>query len=257
MIYRDAGITLNDSKKTMVESRLSRRVRELDVNGYSEYLKIIDKDSDEREHFVNSLTTNLTEFFREVPHFDYLKQTVFPEIRQKNRSKKIRVWSAASSTGEEIYSLGMSLGEAFGESFEWDFKILGTDVDSNVLKTAEGAVYKKRSVEKIPPHMLKKYFQRGQGGNVGSYRIKECLRENTKFRQFNLIKDQFNTSITFDYIFLRNVLIYFDDAMIEIAIKKMSKHLKVGGYLFIGHSESLNSITHDLKMIRSSIYKKV
>ena len=257
MIYRDAGITLNDSKKTMVESRLSRRVRELDVSGYNEYLKIIENDSEEREHFINSLTTNLTEFFREVPHFDYLKQTVFPEIRQHNKSKKIRVWSAASSTGEEIYSLGMSLGEAFGDGFDWDYKILGTDVDSNVLKTATNAVYKKRSVEKIPPHMLQKYFQRGQGSNAGNYRIKKCLRESAKFRQFNLIKDHFDTPIKFDYIFLRNVLIYFDDAMIEIAINKMSKHLKNGGYLFIGHSESLNSINHDLKMIRSSIYKKV
>ncbi len=251
-----AGITLNPSKKTMVESRLIRRLRELDLSSYKEYLSYLKTNMEEKEKFINSLTTNLTDFFRERAHYDYLKKNIYPEIKHNNQDKKIRVWSAASSTGEEVYSIAFCLHEYFGEMLDWDYKVLGTDIDTNVLETARNGVYNKSLLKTVSPDMVMKYFQKGSGGNLDKVRIKTIIKNNVKLRQFNLLTDSFDSDIQFDFIFLRNVLIYFDNDVIEIAANTMHKYLKPGGYLFIGHSETLNNVKHDFKTISSSIYYK-
>ncbi len=257
LIYQQCGITLNHSKKTMVETRLVRRLRDLQLDDFDKYLQYLDDNPKELEPFINALTTNLTHFFRESAHFDFLHQVVFPEIRKKNRNKKIRAWSAASSTGEEVYTIAMCLHEEFGDALEWDYKVLGTDIDTSVLARAEQGIYKLSDIKELAPHLGRKYFERGTGNNSNRVRIKKFLKDNTKFRQFNLVRDSFPVDIAFDFIFLRNVLIYFDEQMIAAAIKRIEHYLKPGGYLFIGHSETLSSVKHRFKAVSSSIYKNI
>ena len=177
-------------------------------------------------------------------------------IFDKNKKESIRVWSAASSTGEELYTLGIVLNEFF-ENKKWDIRLLGSDLDTGVLEKAQMGIYAESVLRGIAPHLLQKYFLRGTDNNSGLYRVKDSLKALVKFRKFNLIKDEFPGGIKFDIIFLRNVLIYFKPDTIQIVIDKMYNMLDKGGHLFIGNSETLLNIDHKFKQISSSIYKKI
>lgn len=256
LLYEKTGISLKDNKQALVESRLTKSLRVLNLSTFKEYITLVRKDSDELTNFINSLTTNKTEFFRENDHFDYLTNTVLKNNLQSKTQDSFNVWSAASSTGEEVYTLAMVLHEGLGEKIS-SCRILGTDLDTNVLAKAESGVYKSALLAPMSPMLKETYFNKGTGSNSGFYKVSDSLKNLIKFRQFNLIEDEFKLNIKFDVIFLRNVLIYFEDDTIESVVNKLSQQLKIGGYFFIGHSESLNRVKHNLKYVAPSVFQKV
>ncbi len=262
LMLAESGIYLNHTKLSMLESRLVKRLRESNCENFDEYIQQLKTNPKERQEFIEALTTNKTEFFRECDHFDYLKNTVLPEFVAKHagsssgKSPSFRMWSAASSTGEEAYTTAMVLTEFFHLQSPCDFKIVGTDINSKVIEKAKQAVYPAELIKAVRPDWVQKYFQRA-ATQPAQYRVSSDLRSLIKFRIFNLIKDEFNVDIKFDVIFLRNVLIYFQPDVIELIINKMARYLKPGGYLFIGHSETLSRIKHPLTDLHSAVFKKV
>ncbi|WP_446811828.1 CheR family methyltransferase [Methylomonas sp. 2BW1-5-20] len=250
-----SGILVPDDKFDMFYSRLSKRLRMLGFTRFQQYCQYL-KNNPDREftEFINAVTTNLTSFFRENHHFEYLSLTVVPELLKKKAAKKqIRVWSAGCSTGEEPYSLAMTLKECVPA--DWTIIILATDLDTNVLATASAGIYVADRVSGIADHRLKRWFQKGVGRQANKVRIKAELKELIEFKQLNLIQE-WPFKEYFDFIFCRNVLIYFDR---ETKIKLVNRYcglLEEGAYLFIGHSESLHQLDAGFSLIGNTIYRK-
>ncbi len=250
-----SGILVPDDKFDMFYSRLSKRVRMLGFTRFQQYCQYLKSNPDrEFTEFINAVTTNLTSFFRENHHFEYLSLTVVPELLKKKAAKKqIRVWSAGCSTGEEPYSLAMTLKECVPA--DWTIIILATDLDTNVLATASAGIYVADRVSGIADHRLKRWFQKGVGRQANKVRIKAELKELIEFKQLNLMQE-WPFKEYFDFIFCRNVLIYFDR---ETKIKLVNRYcglLEEGAYLFIGHSESLHQLDAGFSLIGNTIYRK-
>lgn len=250
-IYDHAGISLAPAKHVMVSSRLSKRLNYYQLQTFSQYFQLAmnPENAQEFQMLVNILTTNETYFFREPKHFDYLRD----EILKPWRGSSLRVWSAASSSGEEAYSIAMSLSENLGAR-DWD--ILGTDLSTTVLQKARQGVYPMGRLELLDPQLLEKYCLKGVRSQEGTFRISEKLRKRTSFKQLNLMKSLPSGIGAFDVIFLRNVLIYFDNETKKHVVERILSALKPGGHFFIGHSETLNGIAEQLEMVKPSIYKK-
>ncbi|MCK5073820.1 MAG: hypothetical protein KAQ98_10370 [Bacteriovoracaceae bacterium] len=259
LIFRETGISLGKHKTSMVQSRLSKRLRDLGLSDFEEYLFCLEGKNgyDELPYFINALTTNKTEFFREVSHFNFLKNKYLKDwTRLRAEKNTCYVWSAACSTGEEVYSLAMSLEDFRVEAPFFSYKILGTDIDTSVLKRAREGIYLGENVRIVPPVQKHRYLFSGSGKNRGRYRISNILRANIKFKQFNLVEPVNDLPIRFDVIFLRNVLIYFKKETIGKVIRNLAGRLNRGGLLFIGHSETLNGVNHKLCSLGNSIYRK-
>lgn len=256
VLYDWTGINLGEGKKTLVESRLLPRMRELNLSSFGDYCQYLDATPGEKMFFINSMTTNKTDWFRESEHFDYLIHTVLPAY-QKSKEPFL-VWSAACSTGEEVYTLAMVLEEF--KTGSMSYKILGTDIDTEVLEHAREGIYKSEMVnEQVAAQYRLKYFQRPTHSDHRSndfLEIRPEIRANIKFRQFNLTQGDLPTKIKFDVIFLRNVLIYFDYETIGHVISRLSSYLKKDGLLFVGHSEALTGVNHQLKQVASAVYRK-
>ncbi|QFY89086.1 protein-glutamate O-methyltransferase CheR [Magnetovirga frankeli] len=253
------GIVVSDDKFDMFYSRLSRRVRALGLSDFSAYCAYVRDDPSGKEvlELVNAITTNLTAFFRERHHFDYLSRTVIPQIRQGNAAqRRLRIWSAGCSTGEEPYSLAITLREAASQLSGWDYRINATDIDSNVLATAARGVYPLERTKGIEHARLKRWFFRGHGANQGLVRVKPSLRELIDFGQLNLMED-WQMEGPLDVIFCRNVIIYFDKETKARLVDRYAQNLKLGGYLFIGHSESLYKVSERFESIGNTIYRRV
>ncbi len=259
-LVRDlTGIVLSDNHKSMLASRLGGRVRELKLPSVEAYLDYVQKGGAiEQEKFINAVTTNLTAFFRESHHFEYLKDTVVPALVQNKRfkSRKLRIWSSACSTGEEPYSIAITLNEAIRELAYWDCKILATDLDTNALDEGKKGVYPLERFDKIPHEWLYKWFFKGKGNMASHVRAKPELRNIIKFNQLNLI-GPWPMKSPFDVIFCRNVLIYFDEATQTRIVNRMADLLDIGGHFFIGHSENLMRLTDRFQLFEKSIYKRV
>ena len=261
LIYEIAGISLSDRKRELVKSRLARRLRFYDLTSYGEYYDLLcdpKRSNGEIEHFINALTTNKTEFFRESHHFDYLRNTLFPALRQatlSGREKKVRIWCAASSTGQEPYTLAMTMLDYFGPSSDWDLRLLASDIDTQVLATASEGIYPESEMEGLSPALQKKHFIRESRGNDPTWRAKPELRKLITFRQLNLIEPNWPIRIQFDAIFCRNVMIYFDQSTQSKLVERFSEYLVPEGMLFIGHSESLFSISDQFDSLGDTIYK--
>lgn len=256
-LFEKTGISLKDNKQALVEARLTKHLRQQNLDSFDDYLKLVRKDeNDELTNFINSLTTNKTEFFREVDHFNYLTENILKQNFNSDGRDKINIWSAASSTGEEVYTLAMVLNEYFNQNTS-NCRILGTDLDTNVLEKAKSGVYKNALVNTMEPERIERFFNKGTGKNNGFFKANQALERMIKFRQFNLIKDEFKLNIKFDVIFLRNVLIYFEDETIQAVVNKLTQQLKVGGFFFIGHSESLNRVEHNLKYVAPSVFQRI
>jgi chemotaxis protein methyltransferase CheR len=252
------GIVVGDDKFDMFYARLSRRVRKLGLKDFRAYCEAVRQDRDGHEvlELVNAITTNLTAFFRENHHFEYLAGSVVKEhLQQHVRAKPLRIWSAGCSTGEEPYSLSMSVLEALPGHRAGDLEILATDIDSNVLDTAAKGVYRSERVDGISPPRLKRWFLRGKGNNAGSVKVKSEARRPIEFGQLNLMED-WRIEPGLDVIFCRNVIIYFGKEDKRRLADQYANVLRDGGYLFIGHSESLFKISDRFELIGNTIYRK-
>ena len=249
LIYDHAGISLSEKKRDMVYSRIARRLRAHGLERFSDYLALVEQDgSGEWEHFVNALTTNLTSFFREPHHFP-----VLAELARK-RPNGIKVWCAAASTGEEPYSIAITLADVY-RSASPPVHILATDLDTNVLTRARAGVYPLDRVEKLPPATLKRHFRRGTGRNEGLASVRPNLQRMIEFGQLNLLDPHWPVEGPLDAIFCRNVMIYFDKPTQRRILERFVPLLAPDGLLFAGHSENFHN-AHDLFRLRGkTIYE--
>jgi|TARA_B110000238_G_C16132367_1_gene442076 chemotaxis protein methyltransferase CheR len=250
-IYKEAGIDLGVSKQMLVSSRLNRRLRYHELDSFDQYATLlINNNGIERQIAIDLLTTNETYFFRESEHFTTLKKVV---LEHHPNERVFRLWSAASSSGEEAYSIAMVLDDFFGDRGRWE--IFGSDINSVVIEKAKKALYQCLRIDAIPPEFLKKYCLKGAGEYEGFLLIDKKLQNKTSFSEINLTKPLPDVGL-FDVIFLRNVLIYFDTITKEKIIRSLVSKLRPKGLLFIGHSESLKSMDLPLDLIGSTTYQK-
>ncbi len=258
LVREHAGINLTEAKKDMVYSRLARRLRALGLKRFSDYCALVENDDGgELVNFTNSITTNLTAFFRENHHFEYLANTLLPRLRrEKTAERRIRAWSAGCSTGEEPYSIAMVLKESLPAHENWDVRILATDLDSNVLETASRGIYSEQRLSGVSPERRHRWFLKGRGRHEGSVRVSPALQEIIRFRQLNLLRE-WPFRGPFDFIFCRNVVIYFDKPTQKTLFERYADVLTEQAHLFIGHSESLFKVTDRFKLIGQTIYCKV
>ena len=249
-----SGIQVPDERFDMFYSRLVKRVRKLGLNNFSEYCDyLVNNHADEFTNFINAITTNLTSFFREKHHFDYLRDVVIPDLLIRNAAtKKIRIWSAGCSTGEEPYSLAMTLLENVPAN--WDIRILATDLDTQVLQFAADGVYPEDRVAELPIEILKRWFMKGKF-SPENVRVKTELQAIIQFKHLNLM-EEWPMKTPFDVIFCRNVLIYFNRETKSRLAKRYAQLLVSKSWLFIGHSESLNHLTSEFELVATTSYMK-
>jgi len=260
LIYRKAGINLHEGKKGLLKARLTKYLRKTRYRSLEEYYQCLmnDDTGEEMVHLLDVISTNLTYFFREPKHYDFLRGSALPQVLEtfNNLNKRvIWIWSAGCSSGEEAYSLGIVLNEFIG-SREWlQTQILATDISTRVLKKASDGIYEEEKLEKIPYDLKSRYFQRGINKRSGYLRVKPQLRKLISFRRLNLM-EPFPPGNTFHIIFCRNVMIYFDKHTQARIVEKFYRALEKGGFFFIGHSESLTNINHAFQYIQPSVYRK-
>ncbi len=258
LIYKIAGISLSETKKPLVAGRLNKRLRALSLENFQDYYKYLISEkgrvsvngSSEMQLFTDLLTTNETYFFRESQHFDFFVQEV---LNKHSTDKTLKIWSAASSSGEEGYTLCMLLAEHLGETGNWS--VLGTDISSRILNSARQGVFNEYRARMVPVKYRNKYLLKGTGSQKGYVAIVPELRKNISFAKFNLVEDPLFRE-SFDVIFCRNVLIYFDQKTKQKVVSRLSQLLKPKGFLITGRSESLHSLTHHLQTVQPSIYQK-
>jgi chemotaxis protein methyltransferase CheR len=259
-ITGELGIKMPQSKLTMVQSRLLRRVRELRLNSveqYSEYF--FASNAQEREHFINAITTNKTDFFREAEHFDFLTRIALPSLSGTagyRHGSRLKVWSAGCSSGEEPYTLAMVLSEYELQHPGFDFAILGTDVSTRVLDLAREGIYQESQTAPVPPELRRKYLRQGRDKSQCMVRVVPELRRKVTFHRLNFMCEDYGIRDMFDLVFFRNVLIYFDKPTQEAVINKISRNLVAGGYFFAGHSESLAGLDTELSCVQTAVFRK-
>jgi len=259
LVNQHTGISLSAGKKELVYSRLTRRLRKLNLRTFKSYCQLLlsNSNGEELKHFINAITTNLTSFFREQHHFDFFRKTMLPSLASRQSSNpRIRFWSAGCSTGEEPYSLAMCIKESFTDKFNSDIKILATDLDSSVLEHATRGIYSTEKLKTILPQYHNKWFHKSNSLNAGFVQIKSELQKLIVFRQLNLMHD-WPMKGPFDGIFCRNVIIYFDKPTQKILIDRFANILSDGGYLFLGHSETLFKVTGRFNPVGQTIYQKI
>lgn len=258
-IYSVAGIKLPPAKRIMLQSRLQKRLRELDITDfttYADYVLSAQGQQDELVHMLDVVSTNKTDFFREPVHFEFLRTEVLPQFCDGQGLRTLKIWSAGCSSGEEPYTIAMVVSEFLADKPGLDFNILGTDISTKMLASATNAVYKEERVENIPLETKKKYFLRSKDRTHPTVRIIPALRNKVRFQRLNFMDENYRVSDTFDVIFCRNVLIYFDRPTQESVIRKLCQKLKPGGYFFLGHSESVMNMDLPLRQIRPTIFIK-
>ncbi|NRA70524.1 MAG: protein-glutamate O-methyltransferase CheR [Gammaproteobacteria bacterium] len=254
-LYDHAGIALADHKLDLVYNRLVRRIRALKVKSFREYFIALDNSPEEFNHFINAMTTNLTSFYREAHHFEYISNTYLPALAKQGQ-KTLRVWSSACSVGEEPYSIAISLLDSSVKISDWKIEIFATDIDTNVLATAKTAVYPMKRIEGLSLKRKKIGFLRGKGTHKSYAMVKPSLQSWVKFDQCNLM-EAWPVTGPLDIIFCRNVMIYFDKETQWKLLERMATLLKPGGLLCIGHSESLPKGMTTLKLLGRTIYQKI
>lgn len=249
LIFDEAGIHMSDAKKPLVSGRLAKRLAQHGLDTYGAYYQIVSRDAKERQVAVDLLTTNETFFFREPKHFEFLANTIVPALSGQGN---LRIWSGACSTGEEPYTLAMTLAQAMGNL---RFDILASDISTRVLATAKTGLYPVEDAQDIPKPYRTQFCLKGIGSQDGWFLVDHPLRNRIQFEQINL-----NTTLPevglFDVIFLRNVMIYFNPETKREVVSRLMSKLRPGGYFIISHSESLHGVTEQLQMVKPSIYRK-
>jgi chemotaxis protein methyltransferase CheR len=260
LVYEHCGINLHGGKKELVRARLAKRLRAKNFKSFAEYLDYAVNDTSGHEFsiLIDSLSTNLTSFFREIQHFDFLQKTYLPHLAEKKHkagSHKIRCWSAGCSSGEEPYSLAITLLDAFAGQGNWDIKVLATDISTTILQRAKEGIYEQKRIDPVSPQQRQKYLSVNRMDGEKFYEVNKLLRDVVIFRYLNLMAD-WPIGGPLDFIFCRNVMIYFDKPTQQRLIGRFYDLLDSGGLLFTGHSESLTGIKHNFKYIQPTIYAK-
>jgi chemotaxis protein methyltransferase CheR len=258
LVYERSRINLGPDKRQLVSARLGKRLRATNTPTLSDYCQLLQQPGAEQElgHLIDAISTNHTFFFREEAHFTFLREKAVPEMLARARAErwtKFRVWSAACSSGEEPYSIAMTLAGALPQ-FPW--QIEATDISRRVLAKAAAGIYSDEAVRRLPLDLIRTHFQRGFGPQEGNHRVKAALRERVIFHHLNLLEGEPPFTDAFQIIFCRNVMIYFDRPTQEELIGRLARRLVPGGYLFVGHSESLTHLRHTLRAVRPAIYQK-
>ncbi len=260
IVYDAAGIALNDEKRGLLRARLSKVMRRRGIASFREYLKIVEADDtgDEITLLLDAVSTNVTSFFREDDHFRFMAEVLLPElcrVRQGRTEKTIRGWSAGCSTGEEPYSIAITLLENLAGGRGWDIRVLATDLSSRVVDAARSGLYTREKLKGIPPELASRYFRPENDGTGLLYRVEPALRSRITFARMNLL-GTYPFRGPFDFIFCRNVMIYFDKPTQQSLVERFARYLAEDGYLFVGHSESLNGLSHSFRYVRPSVYRK-
>jgi chemotaxis protein methyltransferase CheR len=256
LIRKEAGIHLSEAKKALLVGRLTRRLRELGLPSFSAYYRRVKVDAAERVHMVDRVSTNETHFFREPRQFEFLESCIVPEWLAAG-PRLVRVWSAGSSTGEEAYSVACVLQAELPAERGWRLEILGTDISTRVLEQARAALWPIAKASEIPARYLRPFFLRGYGSQEGRMKAGPDIRAVVDFQHESLIDAQAAPRAPFDAIFCRNVLIYFDAATKRRVIERLVSHLAPGGYLFLGHAESLQPLAHGMKAVGPTVYRRI
>ncbi|MBE9562753.1 MAG: protein-glutamate O-methyltransferase CheR [Proteobacteria bacterium] len=252
LVNEHTGIKLSDHKQEMLYSRLSRRLRFLGLNSFASYYDMLKSDDEEIVHFINAITTNLTAFFRESHHFNLLERVLLPRLLTKNSaSRRIRIWSAGCSSGEEAYSIAMVVKEVVPSG--WDIKILATDLDSSVVAAGKQGIYTTEQAKKISPIRLKNWFT--MIPDTRKLQVASELRSLITFKHLNLM-NRWPMQGPFDIIFCRNVVIYFDKSTQKVLFERFANLLDNNGYLLIGHSENLFQLTTRFRLLKQTVYVK-
>jgi chemotaxis protein methyltransferase CheR len=258
LVYERSRISLSPDKRELVSARLGKRLRATNLSSVGDYCQLLQSPGQEAElaNLIDAISTNHTFFFRENAHFDFLRQTIVPEMQgrcAKERWSQFRVWSAACSSGEEPYSIAITLAESLQA---WPWTIEATDISHRILATAKLGIYRSDAIDRLPKQVVQSHFQRGFGPQDGNHRIKANLRERINFTHLNLLHGEPPFSELFHVIFCRNVMIYFDRATQEELIAKLARRLVPGGYLMVGHAESLTVLQHSLESVRPAVYRR-
>ncbi|UYO53962.1 CheR family methyltransferase [Rhodopseudomonas palustris] len=261
LIEDQVGIKMPNAKRLMLEGRLHKRVRALNYSGVSEYVdNLFDKSvlDDELTHLIDVVTTNKTDFFREPQHFDFLRTVAVPDLLKlpNRKSNDLKVWSAACSTGMEAYTTAMVLDDMVRAGSRFQFRILGTDISTAVLRVATAAIYNREVTAPVPPQFVERYFLSSRDRSRDEVRVVPELRRLTNFTRMNLMDTSYPVDRDVDVIFCRNVLIYFDRATQRKVVEQLCSHLRPGGYLMVGHSESMiHSALPKLRQVQPTVFK--
>ncbi len=263
LVYEQTGITLGPQKRCLLETRLVKRLRALGLATFTDYDRLLaerDPAGEELGHFINAVTTNKTDFFREAHHFRYLADEWAPAVRarvERKGERTLRLWSAACSSGEEPYTIAMTVREALGPAaLGFDLKILASDIDTEVLERARAGVYTLEQVAPVPRPMLARYFLKGVGANAGRVSVRPELRALVAFGRLNFLDEVWPIRARFDVIFCRNALIYFDRTTQQRILERLTAFLKDDGILFLGHSESLHGLLDGFRHLGNTIYQR-
>jgi chemotaxis protein methyltransferase CheR len=260
LIYAEAGINLGTERKTMLEARIKRRLKILNFHSYGEYCDYLfghEGLKDEITHLIDVVTTNKTDFFREAGHFDFLVEKALPEVTQRNGGRQFAIWSAGCSTGEEPYTMAIVLSEYALTHPGFRFRVLASDISTTVLVKAEQGVYTNDIVAPVQPVLRRKYFMRSREPGSERVRVVPELRRCIEFRRLNFMEDNYGVAEKVDAIFCRNVIIYFDRATQERILLKLARCLLPGGYLFVGHAETLHDMNLPLVPVAPALYRRV
>ncbi|MFZ0633376.1 MAG: protein-glutamate O-methyltransferase [Acidobacteriaceae bacterium] len=258
-VYEEAGIRLGPEKRTMLEARLRRRLHSLHLDSYSRYCDYLFTPEGRREEvvpFIDVVTTNKTDFFREPGHFTFLTTQALPEMAARAEGRPLLVWSAGCSSGEEPYTLAIVLSEYAETHPGFRFRILATDISTRVLDKAQRGIYTAENVEPVPPALRRKYLMRSREPGSDQVRVVPELRQLVEFRRLNFMDADYGLTGPVDAIFCRNVIIYFDRATQEAILRKLARQLAPHGYLFVGHSETLHDMQLPLSAIGPALYRK-
>ncbi|MGR3176358.1 MAG: CheR family methyltransferase [Candidatus Scalindua sp.] len=262
LIHDSSGINLTSTKKELVKARLAKRLTKTGIDSFKDYYKYVtktDKTGKELIHLIDSISTNKTDFFREQKHFDLLNTSILPSLissKTKAGIKKLRIWCAASSSGEEPYTLAMTVFNHLKPNNGWDVKILATDISTKILKKAINGIYRKELLKDIPTGTISAHFSSVLYENTNCYKAKDHLKDIITFRRFNLMTPEFPFKNPFDFIFCRNVMIYFDPETQSKLASKFYDCLSKDGHLFIGHSETLSRSNTSFKYVQPAVYRK-
>jgi len=259
LIYRETRINLGDGKRELVSARLGKRLRAHSLASYTDYRRMLEASpgSGELYHLIDAISTNHTFFFREINHFNFLNSDILPGFSagQLGNSRELRIWSCACSTGEEPYSVAISLDQHFSSKAAGSWSMQCSDISNRVLDFASKGIYEQGRLKSVKPEWMKQYFQKGEKQMTGYYRIRPEISRKISFRRLNLFASRYPWQEKFHVIFCRNVMIYFDRQTQQELVGRLAQHLLPGGYLLIGHAESLAGLDHPYESVKPAIYR--